>query len=108
MNAVRMIWTIGHSNHTQERLLDFLRSHSIGVVADLRTSPCSRYSTQFNKEQFERALESQGIRLGAFGYRDGRPAGAGEHDDTVIAAWLVEIAIRSLEEEARRLPVWKS
>ena len=45
--------------------------------------------------------------LGAFGYRDGRPAGAGEHDDTVIAAWLVEMAIRSLEEEARRLPVWE-
>jgi hypothetical protein len=45
--------------------------------------------------------------LGAFGYHDGHPAGVGEHDDTVIAAWLVEMAIRSLEEEAGRVPVWE-
>ena len=45
--------------------------------------------------------------LAAFGYRDGRPVGVGEHDDMVIAAWLVERAIQSLVEQARRLPSWE-
>ena len=45
--------------------------------------------------------------LGAFGYRDGRPVGVGEHDDMVIAAWLVERAIQSLLDEALRLPAWE-
>lgn len=35
--------------------------------------------------------------LSAFGVRDGRLAGVGEHDDTVIASWLIELAIRQVE-----------
>jgi len=42
--------------------------------------------------------------LGAFGYQDGRYAGAGEHDDMVIAAWLAERTILWLEEELMRQP----
>ncbi len=41
--------------------------------------------------------------LGAFGSQDGRYAGVGEHDDTVIAAWLAERAALWFEE-AWRLP----
>ena len=82
MNEARTVWTVGHSNHTQEHLIDLLRSHSIDVVADLRTSPYSRYSTQFNKEQLDRALESQGVRyvyLG--GPLGGRPSDSSMYDD---------------------------
>ena len=42
--------------------------------------------------------------LAAFGYRDGKLGSVGEHDDTVIAAWLVERAIALLEEWQRHLP----
>ncbi len=42
--------------------------------------------------------------LGAYGYQDGRYAGAGEHDDMVIAAWLTECAILLLEEIFRQPP----
>ena len=42
--------------------------------------------------------------LGAFGYRDGRYAGVGEHDDIVVAAWLVELAILFLEELRHQAP----
>jgi uncharacterized protein (DUF488 family) len=81
MNEARTVWTVGHSNHTQERLIDLLRSHSIGVVADLRTSPYSRYSTQFNKEQLERALESRGIRYVYLGVAlGGRPSDSSMYD----------------------------
>lgn len=36
--------------------------------------------------------------LAAFGYKDGRLTGVGEHDDMVIAAWHAELAILRLEE----------
>jgi hypothetical protein len=42
--------------------------------------------------------------LSAYGYQDGRYAGVGEHDDTVIAAWLVERTIAWLEELIREGP----
>ena len=36
--------------------------------------------------------------LGAFGLRDGKPVGAGEHDDMVIASWYVELAVGRLQQ----------
>jgi hypothetical protein len=36
--------------------------------------------------------------LAAFGFHNGRLTGVGEHDDTVIAAWLVERAIEQVVE----------
>jgi hypothetical protein len=35
--------------------------------------------------------------LGAFGWRNGRIEGVGEHDDTVIASWLAELAARMVD-----------
>jgi hypothetical protein len=43
--------------------------------------------------------------LGAFGYHDGRYAGVGEHDDMVIAAWLVECVILWMEELTHQDPI---
>lgn len=40
--------------------------------------------------------------LSAFGWRDGRLGGAGEHDDLVMATWFVERAIRFLEDWRRQ------
>lgn len=75
------VWTIGHSNHTLERLSDLLRAHSIEVVVDVRTSPYSRYSTHFNREQLERSLESQGIRYIYLGSSlGGRPSDGSMYD----------------------------
>ena len=39
--------------------------------------------------------------LGAFGYRDGRLEGVGEHDDLVLATWFVDQAVRFLERLSR-------
>jgi len=36
--------------------------------------------------------------LAAFGWRDGRPEGVGEHDDVVMASWFVELAVRRVDE----------
>jgi hypothetical protein len=44
--------------------------------------------------QFARIWQAE---LSAFGWKDGRLEGLGEHDDTVIATWYVERAIRYVE-----------
>ncbi len=48
------LYTVGHSNHTADRLLELLRGNGVGVVVDVRSAPFSRYSPQFNREQLAR------------------------------------------------------
>ena len=45
--------------------------------------------------RFARAWQDE---LAAFGWRDGRPEGVGDHDDVVIASWFVELAVRRVDE----------
>jgi uncharacterized protein (DUF488 family) len=56
------IWTIGHSNHPLETFLDLLVQHPIDVLVDVRSSPYSRYASQFNRETIRPALQGRGIR----------------------------------------------
>jgi uncharacterized protein (DUF488 family) len=56
-----MLYTIGHSNHTQEKLVQLLVDHGIQTLVDVRTSPYSRYNPQFNKENLEFWLSRQQI-----------------------------------------------
>jgi len=44
------IFTVGHSNHTADSFVGLLRLHRINAIADVRSSPYSRFSPQFNKE----------------------------------------------------------
>ena len=56
------IWTIGHSNHPLETFLDLLVQHQMDMLIDVRSSPYSRYASQFNRETIRPALENRGIR----------------------------------------------
>ena len=51
------IWTVGHSNHPLETFLDLLARHQIAVLIDVRSSPYSRYASQFNREAIQPALQ---------------------------------------------------
>jgi uncharacterized protein (DUF488 family) len=57
-----MIYTIGHSNHPIERFTDLLQQHDIAAVADVRSTPYSRFNPQFGREKLQSALASVGIR----------------------------------------------
>ena len=61
-------------------------------------------SSDAHSRQYAQILRTE---LGAFGFRDGKPMGLGEHDDMVIAAWLVERAIQSLIDEVNAMPTWE-
>lgn len=55
------LFTIGHSNHEQAAFLALLKRHEISVLADVRSSPYSRYTPQFNREPLKVALQQAGI-----------------------------------------------
>ncbi len=57
----RVIYTIGHSNVSAEKLLETLRLYEIDRVVDVRTKPYSRWCPQFNKGALEFALAALDI-----------------------------------------------
>lgn len=56
------ILTIGHSTHSAEAFLALLRQHDVEAVADVRSSPFSRFNPQFNRDALEQFLKANGIR----------------------------------------------
>ena len=57
-----MIYTIGHSKHPIDRFVALLQQHAIDALADVRSTPYSRFNPQFNKEKLQTALAAAGIR----------------------------------------------
>ncbi len=55
------IFTIGHSNHPIEQFLDLLRRHGITALADVRTTPYSRFNPQFRREALAASLRAAGV-----------------------------------------------
>lgn len=60
MNEVAT-YTIGHSDHKIERLIELLKQHGITAVADVRSAPYSRRHPQFNKDVLVASLKKEGI-----------------------------------------------
>jgi len=76
-NSEITIWTVGHSTHTYERLLELLHVANINAVADVRTAPFSRHFPQFNKDALEDELRADRIAYSFLGKElGGRPAGS--------------------------------
>jgi uncharacterized protein (DUF488 family) len=59
---VATLYTIGHSTRTSEEFLEALKTHSIHMLADIRSFPMSRRLPYFNREALERSLPDAGIR----------------------------------------------
>ena len=57
-----LVFTIGHSTHSAEAFLALLRQHQVEAVADVRSSPFSRFNPQFNRVPLEQFLKANGIR----------------------------------------------
>ena len=62
MNTPVSVLTIGHSTHSLDTFLSLLRLHSVTAVADVRSTPFSRYSPHFNRDSVESSLRADGIR----------------------------------------------
>ncbi len=57
-----MIYTVGHSNHPIERFIALLQPHGITAVADVRSTPYSRFNPQFRREKLQATLAAAGIQ----------------------------------------------
>lgn len=86
------VFTIGHSNHPMGRFVELLRTHAIGLVCDVRSTPYSRFNPQFNRETLQAELKQQGIGYLYLGRElGGKPSGAGvPADDTARFAMLAQ------------------
>ena len=69
------VFTIGHSNHSLDAFLALLRMNGVEEVADVRSSPNSRYTPHFSYGALSEALEEAGIGYVFLGGElGGRPA----------------------------------
>jgi uncharacterized protein (DUF488 family) len=50
------LFTIGHSVHSIERFVDLLKTHGVTALCDVRSSPYSRFTPQFNRESLKDEL----------------------------------------------------
>lgn len=77
MPSEARILTIGHSNLDWDRFMTLLRNAGVTAVADVRTSPWSRRTPQFNRETLAANLKSQGLAYVFLGAElGGRPSGS--------------------------------
>lgn len=112
MGASPRLWTIGHSAHSAEYLIELLEGQGIARVVDVRSVPYSRRHPQHGRERMEAILAARGIdyrwageALG--GRQDHDEARAGEPFRKALAhlARLAEempTAILCAEEDPRR------
>jgi uncharacterized protein (DUF488 family) len=72
--------TIGHSNHTIDAFLSVAKAAEIEVVADVRSSPYSRFAPQFNLREFRQSLGVVGIQYVPMPELGGRPSDPAYYD----------------------------
>ena len=69
------LFSLGHSNHPVDKVLDLLRRYSVETVVDVRSVPRSRYVPHFDAEPLRAALREAGIAYRYLGRAlGGRPA----------------------------------
>jgi len=59
--STRTLFTIGHSNHELDRFAELLHQHNVTVIADVRSSPYSRFNPQFNRDVLDIALRRREV-----------------------------------------------
>ena len=76
------IYTIGHSNHTQEQFLNLLTDARIQVLVDVRSNPNSRWAKFANRDNLKEILESANIQYIYLGdVLGGRPSDSNGYDN---------------------------
>lgn len=69
-----IVFSIGHSNHSEEAFQNLLLSAKITAIADVRSAPFSRHSPHFNQDELRYSLRNIGIAYSFLGAElGGRP-----------------------------------
>jgi len=106
------LYTIGHSNHAIGRFVELLRGAGVAALADVRSTPASRFCPQFNRKPLAAALEAAGIGYvyqgDALGGRPRDPAlapGGTPDYEAMAAAPAFQAALDAVQHEAARRPL---
>ena len=107
------LMSIGHSTHPIDVFADLLRRHGVEAVADVRTSPFSRFNPQFNRHALQRELHAVGIPYLFLGEQlGGKPEGEEFYDPDgyvlygrLAARSAFESGLVELIERAKNSPV---
>jgi uncharacterized protein (DUF488 family) len=62
VQALAVLYTIGHSTRSIEELIAALQAHQIRTLVDIRAFPMSRRLPQFHREALDASLRDAGIR----------------------------------------------
>jgi uncharacterized protein (DUF488 family) len=62
-----MIFTVGHSTHSVDKLMQLLKHNEVTAVADVRSQPYSRMNPQFNRESLREVLKEVRIEYAFLG-----------------------------------------
>ena len=61
------LYTIGHSNQSQDEFLTKLQAYGVDCVVDVRSVPASKYFPQFNGDALKWFLRWKGVQYLHFG-----------------------------------------
>lgn len=57
-----VLYTVGHSIHSIDHFVAILKKNRIDAIGDVRSSPYSRFTPQFNRELLKETLKIEGIQ----------------------------------------------
>jgi uncharacterized protein (DUF488 family) len=98
------LYTIGHSNHTLEKFLELLKTHQIGAIADVRSSPYSAWLPHFNRELLKEALPKAGVAYVFLGDELGaRRSEAEAYNNKGVAEYTRIARLSSFQEGLNRV-----
>lgn len=80
------IYTVGHSTQPVEKFICLLQMTKVTAIADVRSSPYSRFNPQFNREELRSVLKIHGIRYVFLG----RELGARSDDESCYVEGKVQ------------------
>jgi len=64
---MRDIYTIGYAPHTLDSFFNALEKHKINIVADVRSSPYSKFKADFNQNVLDNFLKTKHVQYVFFG-----------------------------------------
>ena len=56
------LYTIGHSQHDINYFISMLKRYNVNYVLDVRSIPYSKYAEQYNRENFEKSIQDEGLK----------------------------------------------
>ncbi|SHJ80226.1 DUF488 domain-containing protein [Paramaledivibacter caminithermalis] len=58
---MNILYTIGHSNLTTENFVKLLRKYGVNCVVDVRSTPYSKFTPQFNEMELKNFFNQNGV-----------------------------------------------